>query len=78
MRLNHLFSQSPLAGYWEKSIKTEVCVTDHAVPLRTLLKLTILKIFSGVYSGEATHVPFPNTVVKSSSGDGTAYLSVGE
>ena len=45
---------------------------------RTLLKLAILKIFSGVYSGEATHVPFPNTVVKSSSGDGTAHMSVGE
>ena len=45
---------------------------------RTLLKLTILKIFSGVYSGEATHVPFPNTVVKSSSGDGTAHMRVGE
>ena len=45
---------------------------------RTLLKFDILKIFSGVYSGEETHVPFPNTVVKSSSGDGTAYMSVGE
>ena len=45
---------------------------------RSLLKLAILKIFSGVYSGEATHVPFPNTVVKSSSGDGTAHMSVGE
>ena len=45
---------------------------------RTLLKFDILKIFSGVYSGEATHVPFPNTVVKSSSGDGTAHMSVGE
>ena len=45
---------------------------------RTLLKFDILKIFSGVYSGEETHVPFPNTVVKSSSGDGTAQMSVGE
>ena len=33
---------------------------------------------SGAYSGVATHVPIPNTHVKDSSGDGTAYLTVGE
>ena len=35
-------------------------------------------IFSGVYSGAETHVPFPNTVVKGSSGDGTVNLTMGE
>ena len=38
----------------------------------------MLRIYSGVYSGDETHVPFPNTVVKSSCGDGTAQMSVGE
>ena len=33
---------------------------------------------SGVYSGAETHVPFPNTVVKGSSGDGTVNLTMGE
>ena len=37
-----------------------------------------LDIFSGVYSGAETHVPFPNTVVKGSSGDGTVNLTMGE
>ena len=35
-------------------------------------------IFSGAHSGVDTHVPFPNTVVKDPSGDGTANLTVGE
>ena len=34
--------------------------------------------FSGAYGGAETHVPFPNTVVKGSSGDGTVYLTMGE
>ena len=38
----------------------------------------LIVIFSGADSGAETHVPFPNTVVKSSSGDGTAHQSVGE
>ena len=31
----------------------------------------LIVIFSGADSGAETHVPFPNTVVKGSSGDGT-------
>ena len=34
--------------------------------------------FSGAHSGVATHVPFPNTVVKDPSGDGTVQLTMGE
>ena len=37
-----------------------------------------LLFFSGVHSGAVTHVPFPNTVVKGSSGDGTVNLTMGE
>ena len=37
-----------------------------------------LEYISGVYSGAETHVPFPNTVVKGSSGDGTVNLTMGE
>ena len=33
---------------------------------------------SGAYSGAETHVPFPNTAVKGSSGDGTVHLTTGE
>ena len=40
--------------------------------------LFFIVIFSGVFSGVETHVPFPNTVVKDLSGDGTANLTVGE
>lgn len=40
--------------------------------------ISSLIFFSGAHSGDETHVPFPNTVVKSSSGDGTAHKSVGE
>ncbi len=32
----------------------------------------MLNFLSGVHSGVVTHVPFPNTIVKDSSGDGTA------
>ena len=34
--------------------------------------------FSGAHSGVATHVPFPNTVVKDPSGDGTVNSTMGE
>ena len=34
--------------------------------------------FSGAHSGVDTHVPFPNTVVKDSSGDGTVTWTMGE
>ena len=34
--------------------------------------------FSGAYGGVDTHVPFPNTFVKDSSGDGTVNLTMGE
>ena len=34
--------------------------------------------FGCVYSSEETPVPIPNTVVKFTSGDGTAALAVGE
>ena len=40
--------------------------------------LFFIVIFFGVHSGGVTHVPFPNTVVKNPSGDGTANLTVGE
>ena len=33
---------------------------------------------SGDYSGEETHVPIPNTDVKLSSADGTAWVTVWE
>ena len=66
-----------ILGKKHQNLMSEV-INRPADRSRSLLKLAILKIFSGVYSGEETHVPFPNTVVKSSSGDGTAYLSVGE
>ena len=32
----------------------------------------LIDFLSGVHSGVETHVPFPNTIVKDSSGDGTA------
>ena len=38
----------------------------------------IVIFFSGVHGGADTHVPFPNTVVKGSSGDGTVHLTMGE
>ena len=44
-------------------------------PVKTLFEIGF---FSGAYGGAETHVPFPNTVVKDPSGDGTAYLTVGE
>ena len=43
-----------------------------------LFKTFFIVIFSGVHSGADTHVPFPNTVVKGSSGDGTVQLTMGE
>ena len=38
----------------------------------------MIGFFSGAYSGAETHVPFPNTAVKGSSGDGTVNLTMGE
>ena len=40
--------------------------------------LFFIGIFSGAHGGGVTHVPFPNTVVKASSGDGTVNLTMGE
>ena len=42
------------------------------------LNIFIFDEISGAYSGAETHVPFPNTAVKGSSGDGTVHLTTGE
>ncbi len=39
---------------------------------------SLLFLFSGAHSGVETPVPFPNTMVKDSSGDGTVNLTMGE
>ena len=47
--------------------------------LRTIRRtFSFIVIISGAHSEVETHVPFPNTVVKDLSGDGTANLTVGE
>ena len=47
--------------------------------MRNFLKdLILCFIFSGVHGGAKTLVPFPNTIVKGSSGDGTVNLTMGE
>ena len=38
----------------------------------------LLLIFSGVYSGLATHVPIPNTIVKRTRDDDTVRQSMGK
>ena len=80
MRLNHLFfDRSALSEANEKrfALNSLRVVTSHAgLPLvETLFEIGF---FSGAYGGAETHVPFPNTVVKGSSGDGTVNLTMGE
>ena len=76
MRLNHLFSSISINEMKEKSaLSHKISEFFQADFNKTFLKLDI---FSGVHGGAETHVPFPNTVVKGSSGDGTVNLTMGE
>ena len=81
MRLNHLFSQ-----WFAKTVEKRVLLSrkvklniSFCEAEKVLKTISIeLEFFSGAHSGVATHVPFPNTVVKDSSGDGTVNLTMGE
>ena len=64
-----------------KSIKTKkkkVSKRQNTSSKFDLKTFFIVIFFSGVHGGADTHVPFPNTVVKGSSGDGTVNLTMGE
>ena len=74
MRLNHLFSHDSPES-WEKSGLNSV---SELQSLLDDLNIFIFDEISGAYSGAETHVPFPNTAVKGSSGDGTVHLTTGE
>ena len=77
MRLNHLFSSISNIEMKEKSAlshKISEFFSSTIFPIDLLLCF----IFSGVHGGAKTLVPFPNTIVKGSSGDGTVNLTMGE
>ena len=71
MRLNHLFSQSSAWSAEKKVDSTDVGSLDDWILEMIPGVVFLIVIFSGADSGAETHVPFPNTVVKGSSGDGT-------
>ncbi len=80
MRLNRLFfdrSANKRSEPKKVALNTMRVVTSLAElpPVKTLFEIGF---FSGAYGGAETHVPFPNTVVKGSSGDGTVNLTMGE
>ena len=53
----------------------ESCYLTCSISVETF---SMIGFFSGAYSGAETHVPFPHTAVKGSSGDGTVNLTMGE
>ena len=53
-------------------------ITEFSLMRNFLKDLILCFIFSGVHGGAKTLVPFPNTIVKGSSGDGTVNLTMGE
>ena len=57
------------------SLSMESCYLTCSISVETF---SMIGFFSGAYSGAETHVPFPNTAVKGSSGDGTVNLTMGE
>ena len=63
-----------------RSRRKKVSLNGELLPHMQYLRRDIFYdwIFSGAYSGAETHVPFPNTAVKGSSGDGTVNLTMGE
>ena len=77
MRLNHLFSSISKIEMKEKSALSHK-ISEFVSSVNFLIDLLLCFIFSGVHSGAKTLVPFPNTVVKASSGDGTVNLTMGE
>ena len=77
MRLNHLFSSISSFEMKEKSALSHK-ISEFFLKLDFPIDLLLCFIFSGVHSGAKTLVPFPNTTVKGSSGDGTVNLTMGE
>ena len=77
MRLNHLFSSISINEMKEKSALSHK-ISEFFSSVNFLIDLLLCFIFSGVHSGAKTLVPFPNTIVKGSSGDGTVNLTMGE
>ena len=85
MRLNHLFSSGSAnaklreKGHSQQRELYKSLKDRNSLQARVDLKTFFIVIFfSGVHGGADTHVPFPNTVVKGSSGDGTVHLTMGE
>ena len=77
MRLNHLFSSISSFEMKEKSALSHK-ISEFFSSVNFLIDLLLCFIFSGVHGGAKTLVPFPNTIVKGSSGDGTVNLTMGE
>ena len=77
MRLNHLFSSISINEMKEKSALSHK-ISEFFSSVNFLIDLLLCFIFSGVHGGAKTLVPFPNTIVKGSSGDGTVNLTMGE
>ena len=77
MRLNHLFSSISINEMKEKSALSHK-ISEFFLKLDFPIDLLLCFIFSGVHGGAKTLVPFPNTIVKGSSGDGTVNLTMGE
>ena len=77
MRLNHLFSSISIHEMKEKSALSHK-ISEFFSSINFPIDLLLCFIFSGVHSGAKTLVPFPNTIVKGSSGDGTVNLTMGE
>ena len=77
MRLNHLFSSISINEMKEKSALSHK-ISEFFLKLDFPIDLLLCFIFSGVHSGAKTLVPFPNTIVKGSCGDGTVNLTMGE
>ena len=77
MRLNHLFSSISNFEMKEKSALSHK-ISEFFSSTFFLIDLLLCFIFSGVHGGAKTLVPFPNTIVKGSSGDGTVNLTMGE